>query len=96
MIAVRAGDRFEQDRRNGFRTLVPDDLLEVVEVIPAEFFLGNIRVGAVEGGAIAVRVEEVDHARHQAPVPRLPGAGRRWQPSLRRSPRDRSGSGPGP
>ena len=42
----------------------------MVEVVLGELGLGDFRAGAVEGRAVAVGVEEVDHAGHQV---RLPG-----------------------
>jgi hypothetical protein len=69
---VGAGDRFEQHRGDGLRTFVQDDFFQVIEVILAKLCLRNICIGAVEGRAVAVGIQKMDHPRHQVGLPVQP------------------------
>ncbi len=71
---VGPGHRLHQDARNGFGPLVLDDFLQVVEIILAEIRFRNVGIRAVKGGPVAVGIQEVHRARHDA---RLPGGAAR-------------------
>ncbi len=67
--AIGASDRFEQYGGDRLRTFVLDDLLQVVNIVLGEIRLGDFRIRAVKGGAVAVGIQEMHHTGHQDRFP---------------------------
>ena len=72
--AVRAGDGLDEDRGDGVRTFVREDLFDLVEAAAREHLVGV--AFAVEVAAVFVGIEEADHAGQAGlvrPAPRIAG-----------------------
>ena len=68
--SVRAGHRLQHHRRDRLRAFINNDLFQVVEIIQCELSFGNIPVLVMEGRAVAVGVQEMNHSGHEGGFPR--------------------------
>src|SRR3990172_9560908 len=78
---VCPGYRLDDDGGDRLGPLIRDDLLEVIQVVLGEFRLGRFLAACVEGRAISVGIEEVNHPGHDrrfpCPAARITGGGYR-------------------